>query len=202
MAKLRLGGIKLSPLLGDAFLESLGARLEFISFRGECREALIWMGMEAMPGRVAIRVEDGSVLPAAGRPPSVDAPGALLYEADPAAIRAHCLGTLCDDLELRALGDSNGYLTSDVAASSPWLTQYRVLYSGKGDLKSTIKALRDLDGTIEAVKTRVRGIDMVALGKKIAFRGARRCCLLVYSVGASVRHVLAQRDGSVTSKLA
>ncbi len=39
-----LTGIKLSPLLQDEFLESVGERIEFVSYKGECREAIGWSG--------------------------------------------------------------------------------------------------------------------------------------------------------------
>ena len=44
---LRRGAMKLSPMLRDDFLLQFGGELEFVSFRGECREALVWLGRDS-----------------------------------------------------------------------------------------------------------------------------------------------------------
>ncbi|RYG81773.1 hypothetical protein EON77_07530, partial [bacterium] len=88
--------IKLSPLLPDRVLEREGAGLEFLSVAGECREAMLLLGSEARLGRRAVMITPDAVhsLDAADPGEAVDLPGAYLYDADPAAIRAHALGSV------------------------------------------------------------------------------------------------------------
>ncbi len=184
----KLGLIKLSPLLPDDFLESLGPRLEFVSYGGECREALVLIGEEAQPGRFAVHVGSGEALAAqeGGWIVTEAHPGEFLMEADPAAIRAHCLPAF----GLRLLGDSNGYLIGP-RTESPWLKPYEVLYSGKADAKETTRRIRELGGGPIVVKTRgAAGEDPAKLAKQFRGEGSRELVLAIWPVGKSLRHTL------------
>lgn len=169
MAALRLGAIKLSPLLPDDALEGLGPGLEFVSFGWECREALVWTGRDAAVGRWAVRVETNERLEA-GEPPELGELGTHLYEADPAAIRAHALGTLGSQLGLQALGDSNGYLTGP-SVRSPWLRAFRVLLELPTDLKRARQALRERGWGVAAVKSRYPGVEPARLQRELGASG-------------------------------
>ena len=63
-SELKLGVIKLSPLLQDTFFESLGPGLRFLSYQDECREALVLTGSEAKRERGAVHIETGEWLEA------------------------------------------------------------------------------------------------------------------------------------------
>ena len=191
-SELRLGVIKLSPLLSDAFLDSLGPRLEFLSFGGECREALVICGRSAEAGRFAVLVETGERIATDDELPlPASTPDAFLFDCDPAAVRAHALGTLCKQFNLVPLGTSNGYLSGPELVFSPWLRGYRVLYSGKADPKATRRALRELDGHVFEIKQRGVKADVVRLRKELAGEGSVPVSLVLWPDGASVRHVLA-----------
>lgn len=187
----RLLGLKMSPMLPDSQLESLGGRLEFASYGGECREALVWIGPEAPPGRFAIHVESGEAMPAGIDPPATDEPGRFLLEADPAAIRAHCLGELAETHGLRALGDSNGYLTGDRAPSTPWMSVYEVLAFHPADLKRTRTTLRSLGGGTPIVKSRAPGVDVQSVRTQMKGEG-EPLVVVVYPVGRRLYHALAR----------
>lgn len=187
----RLLGFKLSPMAPDRDLESLGGRLEFASYGGECREALAWIGPEAPPGRFAVHVESGETLPAGGDPSTADQPRRFILEADPAAIRAHCLGELAESFDLRALGDSNGYLTGDHAPATPWLSPYEVLARHPADLKRTRMALRELGGGTPIVKSRAPRVDVQALRAHLQGPG-EPLVVLVFPVGKRLYHALAR----------
>ncbi|MBN9504080.1 MAG: hypothetical protein BGO01_20055 [Armatimonadetes bacterium 55-13] len=183
---------KLSPMLPDSFLESLGDDIRFVSFGGECREVLVSFGSEVNPTRKAVQVESGEELEEAGDPIQTETPNEYLYEADPAAIRAHTLGALADPFDLYALGDSNGYLTGPNEISSPWLRAYRVLYHGKADLKETKRELECLHSSTPVVKQRGADQDLEAMRKKLKLTGDRELCVILYTVGKSIRHIIAQ----------
>jgi hypothetical protein len=189
---LRLGVMKLSPMLRDEDLEALGTGLEFVSFAGECREALVLAGHTAEPGRRAIHVETGARLEAGDGLEETDTPDAYLFDADPAAVRAHALGTLARLHGLRALGDSNGYLTGPDPVASPWLRAYRVLHHGKADPKTTRAALRALDAATPELKQRGAGLDLIRERKTYAATGSRPLSLVVWPLGRSLRHTLVE----------
>jgi len=188
---MRLGAMKLTPMLSDAFLESLGPSLRFVSFGGECREVLILNGTDARSERVAVHVESGAILTAGPIAPVTEEPAAFFFDADPAAVRAHALGALAG--ELRSLGDSNGYLTGDEGVVSPWLRTYRVLYHGKADAKATKRALRELGAGTPELKQRGAGLDLVKERKGYAGEGTRAVSLAIWSVGRSLRHTILER---------
>ncbi len=198
MRPLSLGIVKLSPMLPDSYLSSLEGPIEFVSHRGDCKEALLSVGKELnypdeSSGRsvCARHVESGSALGSRDRPPlRSSTPNVYLYDADPAAIRANALGTLCEEFGLATLGDSNGYLTGNRLVRSPWLRPYRVLWHGQGDRKATQSTIRQLGGNLVEVKTRgVRERAEAILG---SYRraGDRRLVLAVWPEGRGLRHAL------------
>ncbi len=200
MSQLELGCIKLTPMLPDGVLQSLGPRIEFVSFGGECREALVLTGRRVEPGRWAVHVESGERLDAAELPQTTLPPqrgrdageGAerYLYEADPAAIRAHALPRLAEQFGLHFLGDSNGYLTSTGSIDSVWLKRYEVLYSGKADLSTTKEELRRLEAAQPILKQRGANQDLSKMAKSFKPYGKRSVALVIWAVGKSLRHTI------------
>ncbi len=187
----RLGVMKLSPMLPDEFLESMGVRLEFLSFRGECREALVMIGAEAKPGRVAVHLESGSVLSTSDEfVAAVEEPAEFIFEADPAAIRAHSLATLATEFELQYLADSNGYLTGSQDVASPWLCGFRVLSSGRFDVGSLKRELKHLGSGTPILKQRGVKQNLQDLRKKLLLSGQRALTVAIYPVGKSLRQAI------------
>lgn len=189
-----LGIQKLSPMLADDLLESLGPRVEFVSFGGECREALIFAGREAGEGWSAVQVESGERLPRGPLPVTTETPLGYFFDADPAAVRAHGLGALCARHDLVPLEGSNGYLTGETPVTSPWLRTYRVLYSGKADTKATRRALRDLDAATPELKQRGAGLNLIEERKNYRSEGSRAVSLAIWSIGKSLRHVILEAN--------
>ena len=187
----RVGVVKLSPMLPDSFLETLGGRLEFVSFGGECREALVLTGSDVEFGRFAVMPEAGAILPAlSGFAESVDVPGEFVYEADPAAIRANCLPELCRRHELSQLADSNGYLTGRRVAPSPWLKAFQVIASGKFDVAVVKRELAGLNSSTPILKQKGAGQDLIALRQKLNMKGTRELAVALYPVGKSLRYAV------------
>lgn len=192
--RLQLGVMKLSPMLSDIELSRLGAKLEFISFAGECKEVLVFAGHQAGEGRFAVHVESKERLPESAAVGTTESPGAWLYDADPAAVRAHALGVLCKRYGLHVLGDSIGYLTGDREVASPWLRRYRVIYHGRADSKRTRKALTDLGASTPELKQRGAHLDLLQERKKYALAGSRVLSLAIWPVGRSLRHTVLERS--------
>ncbi|AIE85195.1 SAM-dependent methyltransferase [Fimbriimonas ginsengisoli] len=190
--RLRLGVMKLSPMLPDRTLIELGPRIEFLSLGGECREALV-IGGEAKPGIVAVHVGSGETIEREPLPSATDELGSYFYDCDPASVRANALGALCQMFELSPVGDSNGYLTGGEIATSPWLRSYRILYYGKADSKATRRALRELDASTPEIKQRGAGLDLNQERKTYASDGSRSVSLAIWPSGRSLRHAVLER---------
>ncbi len=189
-AHLRLGILKLSPLLPDSFLTTLGPSLKFVSCQDECREALVGAGSQAREERLAIHIESGDSLPAGLDAPYTETVGEFFFDADPAAVRAHSLGTLANRHGLCGLGDSRGYLTGSDLQASPWLRPYRVLYSDKADIAKTRKQLQQLGAATPEIKQRHAEQNGDQIRKALRGDGTRRLSVAIWPVGRSLRHTI------------
>ena len=111
-------GVKISPGVNLAELSDYDAEVEFISLRGELKEAVLWFG----PLKTAYR--RATILPG---PHSMDVPAveltdqpveriseplAFLYEPDPSILRAGLVATLGAQLDAFQLDADIAYLTS------------------------------------------------------------------------------------------
>lgn len=182
-----LMGIKLSTLMSDVDLAALGVGVEFVSFGGECREALLWTGEMATPGFWAVQVESGERLERTTLPAAVPEPGRFLFEADPAVIRAHALGALAERHGVLPLGDSKGYLTGDHRTVSPWLTTYEVLATVPLREDEIRSALGQLGAKVDAIKSRARLVDLARWRRRVAGPGREPVVLVMFPVGHRIR---------------
>ena len=126
-------GVKLSPAIDHALAAPFGAELEFLSEGGECREALLWLGKPQTGNALSstlltpsgpqtltgIADERGDWNPPIG--------SRLLYEPDPAVIRAHLVGTLAAQIDAAAVDPQIAYLLSDAFTPTPFADAYAIL---------------------------------------------------------------------------
>lgn len=115
-ARVRGGCVKLSPALPDDALEGLGGAVEFLSERGECKEAAVWFGAAAgdgQPPRAAVLLPERIVLPSAPSAPPVGPVRPFLLDPDPAAVRAGALAALAARLGASLIDAGDAYLTAD-----------------------------------------------------------------------------------------
>lgn len=192
MKEMNLAALKLSPMLDDDVLESFGGELEFVSFGGECREALVWLGRSVEVGRWAVQVETGSSIRAG--PACFWSIEALdwIAEVDPAVIRAHALGVLGSSLGAAELGTSTGYLTADELPQSPWIRRFRVVYDGPWRPQEIQAELRSRKVRLSAIKTRARGVDPTLARAKLRDEGPVELVLMLYPVEKRVRAALVE----------
>jgi hypothetical protein len=160
-------GVKLSPGVDLAELESYAGEVEFISLRGELKEAVLWLG----PLKTAQR--RATVLLGAANPPTpftltgapdgpseislavhLSEPQAYLYEPDPSILRGGLVRTLGIQLDAAQLDPDIAYLTSDRLVESPFAKAYQV----EDWLPFNLKRLRSL--------LRQRGVKRVVVKKR------------------------------------
>jgi hypothetical protein len=197
IAGCRRAVMKLSPMVSDTDLALLGAQVEFVSSGGECREALVVIGSESVPGREAVHLESGERL--GGRPifATTESPKVFLYDLDPAAVRVGASGTLEEKFGLTGISGASGYMTSDQWVESPWLRGYEVRAAGSFDLKRIRGLLRSLDARIFEVKSRAGGLDTSILMNKLRCEGSQALSLILWHHANSVKFALGKGRGRV-----
>lgn len=101
----------------------VGWKVEFISHAGTCKEAVLWWGREEAPQRWASvhRADGWRTLADDGAPPPLGelAPGVVLYEPDPAVIRAGALAALCARVAGRLFAPDIAYIVAPTLRSEP-----------------------------------------------------------------------------------
>ena len=189
--------MKLSPMVSDSDLAQLGSQIEFVSWGGECREALVVIGRESVPGKEAIHLESGERL--GGQPilTTTDNPGLYLYDLDPAAVRVGGSGALEKTFGLVGINGTAGYMTSDQWVESPWLRGYEVQATGPFDLKRVRGVLRSMDARIFEVKSRASRLDPMGLLGKLKGEGSNPVSLILWQQANSVRFALGTGKGRV-----
>jgi len=176
-------GVKVAPGVSDEELAALGElEVEFISVDGELKEAVLWFGPLAAPGRRATLLsrDTGSshepptlhsrdAAPAAPLAPPAD----YLYEPDPAVIRAHLVTTLAARLGAAQLDSMIAYLTADHAVTTPFARCWRVIAWLPFNLKRLRERLHALDAGAVTVKKRGSPLDTDALARQLSGQGRR-----------------------------
>lgn len=182
--------IKLSPMLSDEYLASLGGRTWFVSHNRQCCEALVLKnGLENFGRGGACHAETKEFLDTVALSECLDDPLAYVHEADPAAVRGHCLGAF----KMPGLGDSNGYLTStEPGKESVWFRSYRVHWSGPWRIDPVRKVAAQLNLKVEAVKCRGVDADVQAIKKALGPGGVLPAVLILYPVGRKRVAILAE----------
>ena len=196
---------KVSPLIDDGILSQVvraqRCSVEFISDRGECKEAVLWAGDfgELLPeaNRDNDSMRNGytaTVLDAFGTsstlgPVSCPAPpigsvAAWVFEPAGAVVRAHLTPALAARIPARLLDPGSYYLTSDADVHTPFATRYRVLDIlplRAGEIQKRCVAL---GRAVSAVKTRWVKISPDELSRRVsgAPKGSPAAVIIVIRV--------------------
>jgi precorrin-6B methylase 2 len=185
-------GVKVAPGVADEELAAFGdLEVEFISVGGELKEAVLWLGPLATPGRRATLLtneERGtqgqySIHKAlyVAQPPLAP-PLDYLYEPDPAIIRAHLVAALADQIGASQLDPTIAYLTSSRPIKTPFARCWRVLEWMPFGLKRLRARLRALDAGDVTVKKRGSPLDTDTLARQLSGAGERSIVVVLTQV--------------------
>jgi hypothetical protein len=120
-------GVKISPGVKLDEVRTYDAEIEFISLRGELKEAVLWFGPLKSAHRRATLLPGEHTLACESEPDLlVDEPRAYLYEPDPAVLRAGMVRCLGMDLGATQLDREIAYLTSDQKKPTPFARVWAV----------------------------------------------------------------------------
>jgi hypothetical protein len=158
--------VKVAPGLDREEVPST-AGLEFVSLRGELKEALLTFGAGPPGQRAVVLPADETLAHAADLPSRVGLPGAFFFEPDPAVIRAGAVRDLGQLLDAWQLDERIAYLSGDHAPATPFARAFRVLRQGIFRRKTVAGWLRDLGPGRLVVKQRGTRQDAAALERRL-----------------------------------
>jgi SAM-dependent methyltransferase len=122
-------GVKISPGVNLAELKGYDAEIEFISFKGELKEAVLWFGELKSTCRRATLLPGAHTMvgdPRTELPPQLSEPLAYLYEPDPAILRAGLVRDLALELSANQLDPDIAYLTGIQKVTTPFARVWEI----------------------------------------------------------------------------
>ncbi|MDQ3328057.1 MAG: class I SAM-dependent methyltransferase [Chloroflexota bacterium] len=149
--------------------------LEFVSVRGDLKEAALWSPPLATVQRRATLLPGGDTLVSNPGPMvACLAPGAYLLDPDPAVTRAGLVEELARALGAWKLDPEIAFLSLDAPVPTPFARLLRIEASLPWNLKRLREVLRRLD--VGAVDVRKRGsaVDVEELRRRLKLTGNRR----------------------------
>lgn len=182
--------VKAAPGLAYEFVPE-GAEVEWVSFGGEVKEAVLWLGALApgeassAPGapirRRATLLPQGVTLAADGEPVRADAGpvGRYLYEPDGAAIRAGLVAEVADLVGGHLLDPMIAYVTSDRHVPTPWASCYEISEMMPFSGKRLRAALRERGVGEVVIKKRGSAVDVERLRRDLRLSGENRAVVVL-----------------------
>lgn len=164
--------------------------IEFVSVRGDLKEALLWRGFAHDAMRATLLDGDHAYhYTRAGDEPeiAVTPPRAFLLEPNAAIIRAGLVRDLAADLDATMLDPTIAYITADTAPDSAWVRSWRVLDWMPFHLKKLRAYLRERNVGHLTVKKRGSPLTPEALIARLKPKGDEsRTLVLTRYEGAPV----------------
>ncbi|TDE02424.1 class I SAM-dependent methyltransferase [Jiangella asiatica] len=162
--------VKVAPGIPHSRLPD-GVEAEWVSERGEVKEAALWSGRFAAAGvrRRATLLPSGATLTDADDPGSgVRDPGRYLYEPDGAVIRAGLVTAVADAVGGALVDPTIAYVAADRHVPTPFARAYRITDRLPYDVKALRRHVREHGiGTLTVKK---RGVDVLPERLRAAVR--------------------------------
>jgi len=167
--------VKLSPGVELEQLADYGGSVEFISVKGDLKEAVLWWGFE-FPARRATLLTQGQVYHwDSGESPvtaPLSAPLGWLIEPDAALLRASLVTDVALALGASQLDETIAYLTAEQKPESPWVRSWKIIDWMPFHLKRLRAYLREQNVGHVTVKKRGAPITPEELIAGLKLKGA------------------------------
>ncbi|MFE9439752.1 methyltransferase domain-containing protein [Streptomyces sp. NPDC006602] len=164
------GVLKIAPGIPHEVIPAQ-AEAEWISDRGEVKEATLWFGPDVtrgarrailLPAEAGVWASPDTKLP----DPHVRPVGRYLYEPDGAVIRAHLVAEVAEDLEGGLIDPTIAYITADERHVTPYASAYEITDQLPFNLKKLKALLREREVGILTVKKRGSAVEPEELRRK------------------------------------
>ncbi|GAB3152689.1 class I SAM-dependent methyltransferase [Microbispora hainanensis] len=169
--------LKVAPGIPYEFIPE-GAEAEWVSYRGEVKEAAIWTGL-GPGGRRATLLPSGATLTASGAEAETGPVSRYLYEPDGAAVRAHLVAEVAALVSGRLLDPRIAYITGDRLVRTEWAPCYEVTDVMPFSLKRLRAALRERRVGVVTIKKRGSAVDVERLRKDLRLSGDNSCVIVL-----------------------
>ncbi|MFI7695181.1 methyltransferase domain-containing protein [Nonomuraea sp. NPDC049655] len=170
--------LKVAPGIPYEFIPE-GAEAEWVSYKGEVKEATLWTGPQVGPARRATLLPGGHTLTATGVQAAVGPMGRYVYEPDGAAIRAHLVGEVAELIGGRLPDPMIAYITADEPSHTPWASGYEVDEVMPFSLKKLRAALRERRIGNVTIKKRASAIDIERLRADLRLSGENSIVIIL-----------------------
>lgn len=191
-------GVKLGPGIDHSYLPE-DAETQWVSSGGDLVEATVWMHDAARAGirRSALVIGKQGATELTSSEDVHDAEvgelGAVLYEPDPAIIRARLIGDLARSLEATMISESIAWMTADTFAPSPFASAFSVREVLPLHVSSLKSELRKRDIGVLEIKKRGVDIDPAEFRRRLVLKGASSAVLILTRIGDKRVAILADR---------
>ncbi|WP_061295281.1 class I SAM-dependent methyltransferase [Herbidospora cretacea] len=183
--------LKVAPGIPYEYIPD-GMEAEWVSFRGEVKEAVLWSGSS---GRRATLLPYGETMTARGVEADVALIGRYLYEPDGAAVRAHLVGEVAEILGGWLIDPQIAYLSADSHVPTPWAAGYLVEEVMPFSLKRLRSALRERKVGAVTIKKRGSAVDVEKLRHDLRLSGEGSAVVLLTRLGTRPVAVIASEMG-------
>jgi SAM-dependent methyltransferase len=176
-----LAALKIAPGIPQEVIPP-EAEAEWISDHGDVKEAVLWFG--TTPGTVRATLLPGPhTLTGTGLPdPAPGRVGRYLYEPDGAAIRAHLVAEIAQQLDGRLIDPTIAYITADELRPTPYATPYEITDVLPFNVKKLKALLREREVGILTVKKRGSAVEPEELRKKVKPQGSHSATVFLTRV--------------------
>ena len=178
-------GVKISPGVDLSELDKYTSEVEFISLRGELKEAVLWFGplktatrrATILPGPYQLTID--GVDQSSISPNRISNPGTFLYEPDPAVIRSGLVSDLAEMLNASQMDADIAYLTSEILSQTPFARVWRIEDWLQFNLKRLRAYLRQHHIGHVTVKKRGSPLTPDFLIHQLRLKGDQECILVL-----------------------
>ncbi|MEV2266639.1 class I SAM-dependent methyltransferase [Nonomuraea africana] len=172
--------LKVAPGIPYEFIPE-GAEAEWVSHRGEVKEAVVWTGrLSGGAGlRRATRLPGGSTLTPTGAEARVGPLGRFVYEPDGAAIRAHLVAEVAERVGGRLADPLIAYITGDDPLDTEWASRYEVHEAMPFSVKRLRAALRARQVGNATIKKRASAVDIERLRRDLRLSGDKSAVVIL-----------------------
>lgn len=175
-----------------------GVEAEWVSDRGDVKEAALWFGAGA-GGLRATLLPSGATLRGDSRPPdpAVRPVGRFLYEPDGAVIRAHLVAEVARELDGGLIDPTIAYVTADDPHPTAYATPYEITDVLPFNLKRLKALLRERGVGNLTVKKRGSAVEPEEVRRRVRPQGPHRATVFLTRVAGAPSMLVGQPVGGV-----